>query len=142
MQNYTLPERRSYSNYLSPSDFGPRPHVSVFMCSLTLVIQILVGSSSTNFGDLTLAEVSCRVTVSVLVPQPLVQEAYEGQINSLFFRYRLAPRTFGEGPPPHLCNPFCHRNFGFHNFDYPAVFQHFLRGRPCVWVVDETETQF
>ena len=59
------------SNVPAPSEYRPRPHVSVFMCYLTLVIQTLLSSLSTDLGDLTLAGMSCQIKCrSASFPSP------------------------------------------------------------------------
>ena len=54
-----------------PSEFRPRTHVSVFMCWLALLIQIL-GRSSLDLGDLTQAGRSCQINYqSTSFPSPV-----------------------------------------------------------------------
>lgn len=70
-------------NCPGPSEFRPRPHVSFFMCSLTL-IQILVGSSSTDLGDLTLAGMTCQINhQSVSFPSFLCPHSRTRSISKL-----------------------------------------------------------
>ena len=61
-----------------PSEFRPRRRVSVFMCWPALVIPILVGSSSTDLGDLTLAGMSCQIEYrSASLPSPRFAFSHE-----------------------------------------------------------------
>ena len=76
------------SNVPAPSEFRPRPHVRVFMCYLTLVIQTLLRSLSTDLGDLTLAGMTCQIKCqSASFPSLAPAFPNENQLeeNPLFF---------------------------------------------------------